>query len=130
MKRLAYIILALTLVTPLLAEKFTLKKPFNDKPIFNTLQFTAWTLIDLDTFCTYKSYWHYGLKEANPFWRDILDRPELVFTVDMIIKTSIIWGTSEIYKKNKKLAYFVIILVNVIQVYCVYNHVKAWQCKR
>lgn len=122
-----FIIFILLLTTPLYAEEFKIERSFNDKPIFNTLQFTGYALIDLDTFCTYRSRWHYGLGEANPFWRTILDKPALVFALDMAIKTGIIWGTSWLYKKNKAVAYFLIAAVNIVQIYCVCSHLEAWR---
>jgi len=114
-------------MAPLFAEEFSLKKKFNDKPIFDTLQFTAWTLIDLDTFCTYRSHWHYGLGEANPFWRSMLDKPALIFAVDMILKVGITWSLQKLYKKNKYAAYFLVVLVNIVQIHCVHSHLRAWR---
>lgn len=127
MKKIIFIILILTLANPIFAEDFKLKLSFDDEPIFNFLQYSAWVLIDLDTVCTYKSVWNYGFEEANPFWRGILDKPELVFAIDMVIKVGIVWGTSKLYKKNKLLAYGIIILVNVVQIYCVNSHLRAWR---
>jgi len=119
--------LIILLVTPVFADEFTLKKSFDDEPIFNFLQYSAWVLIDMDTVFTYRSLYNYGFEEANPFWRGILDKPALVFTIDMAIKVGIVWGTSKLYKKNKLLAYGIIILVNVVQIYCVNSHLRAWR---
>lgn len=117
----------LSLVSPIFADEFTLKKSSDNDIVFNLLQYTGWILIDLDTVCTYTSLYNYGFEEANPFWRGILDKPALVFTIDMLIKVGIVWGTSKLYKKNKLLAYAIIVLVNVVQIYCVNSHLKAWR---
>lgn len=127
MKRIICAVFILFLITPLFTEEFSLKKRFNDKPIFDTLQFTAWALIDLDTVFTYNSIWNYGLGEANPFWRSILDKPALVFTIDIILKVGITWGLQKLYKKNKYAAYFFIIAINIMQVSVVYGHLEAWR---
>jgi len=113
---------------PLFAGEFTIKKSSDDDTVFNLLQYSAWVLIDMDTVLTFRTINRYGLKaEANPFWRSILDKPALVFAIDMVIKVGLIWGTSRLYKKNKTLAYAVIILVNVVQIYCVNSHIRAWR---
>lgn len=118
MKKLIYVVFILFLATPLFSD---------DKPIFEALQFTTWALIDLDTICTYNSIWNYRLGEANPFWKSKLNKPTLVFALDMAIKIGIIWGTSKIYKKNKYIAYFLIVVVNIVQVHCIHSHLKAWR---
>jgi len=120
--------LIILLATPVFADEFTLKKSSDDDTIFNLLQYSAWVLIDLDTVLTYRTINRYGLEaEATRFWRGILDKPALVFAIDMVIKVGIVWGTSKLYKKNKILAYAIIVLVNVVQIYCVNSHLKAWR---
>ena len=132
------LILALTcllmLSSGLFAENFSLTKDFRLKNssnmdfAFGLLQRSAWFLIDLDTVLTYRNISRYGLSaEANPFWRSILDKPTLVFAVDMVIKIGIFWGTTKLYKKNKFLAYLVIALVNIAQIYYVNTHLNLWR---
>lgn len=95
---------------------------------FGLLQYSAWILIDLDAVLTYRTISRHGLSaEANPFWRSILDKPALVFAVDMVIKIGICWGTTKLYKKNKFLAYLVIALVNIVQIYHVNTHLNLWR---
>ena len=113
---------------PVFADEFTLKKSSDDDTIFNLLQYSAWILIDMDTVLTYRTINRYGIEaEATRFWRGILDKPALVFAIDMVIKVGIVWGTSKLYKKNKILAYAIIVLVNVVQIYCVHSHLKGWR---
>lgn len=127
MKRLICIIFIILLMPPLFAEEFKLKRTFNDKPIFNALQFTACILNDMDTICTYKSIWFHRLREANPFWKNKIDKPGLVFALDLVIKTGIIWGTSKLYKKSKVAAYVVVIVLNVVSAYAIYQHLSMWK---
>lgn len=131
MKKLVIITFILILTTTLFAQDFTLKlkSSFDDKPIFNFLQYSSWVLIDLDMVCTYKSIWQYGgrIREVNPFWRSIIDKPPLVFTVTTLINVGIFLGTSKLYKKNKFLAYVIIVAVNIVEIYCINTHFKAWR---
>ena len=128
MKRLIFIIFFLILINPAFAKDFKFKLSSDNETIFNLLQYSAWVLIDLDTVLTYRTINRYGLEaEATRFWRGILDKPALVFAIDMVIKVGIVWGTSKLYKKNKILAYAIIVLVNVVQIYCVNSHLKAWR---
>lgn len=127
MKRIICAVFILFLITPLFTEEFSLKKKFNDKPIFDTLQLTAWMLIDLDTVFTYRSRWHYGIGEANPFWRPLLDKPALVFALDMVIKVGITWSLQKLYKRNKYAAYFLVVAINLMQISVVYGHLRAWR---
>lgn len=119
------------LTTPVFAENFSLTKSYKPKKssnvdvAFGLLQYSAWLLIDMDTVFTYRTTWRYGLSsEANPFWRGILDKPALVFAIDIVIKVGIIWGTTKLFKKNKFLAYSVIILVNIVEIYCISTHLN------
>lgn len=129
MKKIICMIFILILSTSLFAEDFSLTKSYMPKKspkvdlAFGLLQYSAWLLIDLDTVLTYRTINRYGLNaESTPFWRSILDKPALVFVVDMVIKIGIIWGTTKLFKKNKFLAYCAIVLVNVVQIYCVNTH--------
>jgi|GEM_PF-6216811 len=117
------------LTSPIFGEGFSLsgkntrQKSFDEDTVFTLLQYSAWFLIDMDTVFTYRTIWRHGLSaEANPFWRGILDKPALVFAIDMVIKVGIVWGTSKLYKKSKLLAYCFIIGVNIVQIYCISTH--------
>ena len=129
MKKLICIMFILTLMSPLFAEEFTLKKASKNETIFNLLQFSGYFLINTDIVFTYNSIWNYGgkIRETNPFWRMILDRPPLVFTTVCLINIGIIIGSSWLYKKNKFLAYVFVALVNIIEIYCIGTHVKLWK---
>ena len=129
MRRILAILLFFCVICwSLFADEFTLKKSSDDDTIFNLLQYSAWVLIDMDTVLTYRTINRYGLEaEATRFWRGISDKPALVFAIDMVIKVGIVWGTSKLYKKNKLLAYAIIVLVNVVQIYCVHSHLRAWR---
>jgi len=122
------------LITPLFAGDFSLTKSYTCKKSSNTdtafglLQYSAWLLIDMDTVLTYRTISRYGLNaEATPFWRSTLDKPALVFAIDMVIKVGIVWGTSKLYKKSKLLAYCFIIGSNIVQIYYVGTHFDLWR---
>ena len=122
------------ITSPVFAENFSLTKDFalkkssNEDVAFRLLQFSACTLINVDTVFTYKIIWQYGLNaEANRFWRSILDKTPLVFAKVMVIHMGICWGTSKLFKKNKFLAYLVIALVNVMEIYCIVGHLSLWK---
>ena len=128
MKKFISVIFILTLMTPLFAEDFTLKKSSNAKSVFNLLQFTGINLVNIDTVISYNLIWNSKgrIKEANPFWRGFQKSPPLDFAVTYIINTGIVLGSSWLYKKNRFLAYAFIALVNIIEIYCVYSNIKLW----
>lgn len=111
-----FLFTAAFLVLPVRAEKDL---------AFKSLQFSAVTNINVDTFLTYEGIWNRGFGEANPFWQQIIDKPALVLSLDMAINTAILWGTTEIYKKDKLLAYAVVIGINLVQGYYLYKHFRA-----
>lgn len=111
-----------------LTKDFTLKKSSNTDIAFGLLQYSAWILINMDMVFTSRTISRYGLKaETNPFWRSIWDKPALVFATVMVINIGICWGTTKLYKKNKFLAYLVIALVNIVQIYYVNTHLNLWR---
>lgn len=130
-KQIATICLMILLVTGLhadTAKDFTLKKNPKADVGFTLLQGSACILADVDTILTYRGVSRWGLSyEQNPFWRNKLDKPALVFVLDMVIKTGIICATSKLYKKNKFLAYCVLIGINVVYGLVVYNHCRIWK---
>lgn len=130
-KILIFGVICFLFIAPLYAEEFTLKKSLRPETAFRLLQYSAWGLIDLDTVLTYRLVGRYGLSaEANPFWRNILDKPALVFAIDMVIKVGIVWGTSKLYKKNKLLAYVIIVAVNISYISVACLHFKVWRQHR
>lgn len=131
---LQLIIFILILASPIFAEgfsltkDFTLKKSSNVDVAFRLLQCSAWNLINMDIVFTSRTISRYGLQaETNPFWRSIWSKPALVFTTIMAINMGICWGTLKIYKKNKFLAYLIIALVNVVEIYYINTHLKLWR---
>ena len=127
-------LLCFILTAPVFAEDFSLTKSYTPKKspkvdiAFGLLQYSAVSLINVDMAFTHKTIWRYGLQaETNPFWRSIWGKPALVFTTIMAINVGICWGTLKIYKKNKFLAYLVIALVNVVEIYYINTHLKLWR---
>jgi hypothetical protein len=93
-----------------------------DDKIFRSLQFSAVVSINLDTMLTYDAIWNYGAKERNPIVGAYIDNLPLTLGIDSLINMTLVWGTNKIYKKNKTLAYAIVIGVNLIQAYCFYTH--------
>jgi len=123
-------LICLLFVAPLYAEEFTLKKSPRPETAFRLLQYSAWGLIDLDVVVTSRTISRYGLEaEANPFIRSIWHKPALVFSTIMVVKIGIVWATSKIYKKNKLLAYAIIIAVNIVEIYCIGTHFDMWHLR-
>jgi hypothetical protein len=71
---------------------------------------------------TYDAIWNYGAKERNPAVAAYIDNLPLTLGIDTALNMTLIWGTNKIYKKNKTLAYAIVIGVNLIQAYCFYTH--------
>jgi len=95
-----------------------------DDALFNSLQFSAVVSINLDTALTYDAINRYGAREGNPIIASYIDNVPLTLGIDFMINTALIWGTNKIYKKNKPLAYAIVIGVNLIQAYCFYTHYR------
>jgi hypothetical protein len=93
-----------------------------DDKVFRSLQFSAVLSINLDTMLTYDAIWNYGAKERNPAVAAYIDNLPLTLGIDTVLNMTLIWGTNKIYKKNKTLAYAIVIGVNLIQAYCFYTH--------
>lgn len=98
-----------------------------DDTVFNSLQFSAVVSINLDTALTYDAIWNYGAKEGNPIVATYIDNVPLTLGIDLMINTALVWGTKKIYKKNKPLAYAIVIGVNLIQAYFLYTHYRLRQ---
>jgi len=98
-----------------------------DDTVFNSLQFSAVVSINLDTALTYDAIWNYGAKEGNPIVATYIDNVPLTLGIDLMINTALTWGTNKIYKKNKPLAYAIVIGVNLIQAYFLYTHYRLRQ---
>ncbi len=118
-------------VAPIFADSdFTLtkniKKKTEDRTVFNLLQFSGVMLTNVDNMVTYYSLWYSNgrILEANPFWRSIHHKPALVFVTFQIVNLGIIAGSNWLYKRSKFLAYIFIIAVNIIEIYCVYGHLR------
>ena len=93
-----------------------------DDKIFRSLQFSAVVSINLDTMLTYDAIWNYGAKERNPIVAAHINNLPLTLGIDSLINMTLVWGTNKIYKKNKLLAYAIVIGVNLIQAYCFFTH--------
>ncbi len=95
-----------------------------DEVIFDSLRFSAVVSINLDTALTYDAINRYGAREGNPLVAAYIDNVPLTLGIDFMMNAALIWGTSKIYKKNKPLAYAIVIGVNLIQAYCFYTHYR------
>lgn len=95
--------------------------------VFKSLQFSAVMSVNLDTMLTYDAIWNYGAKEMNPIVASYIENVPLTLGIDFALNTALVWGTNKIYKKNKTLAYAIVIGVNLIQAYCFYTHYRMRQ---
>ncbi len=113
------------LIIPVNANDFSLSKT-KPKPVFSLLQFTGVALIKADLVVTYHSIWNSKgmIGELNPLWRGLLNKPTFMFVTYSLINIGIVIGTNWLYKKNKTLAWVFIVAVNVIEIYCVYAHLR------
>lgn len=125
-KIIVAILFFVVLIIPVNANDFSLIKTKDQKPVFNLLQLTAAASIYTDLVVTYNSIWNSKGKitEANPLWRGLLNKPTFMFFTYTLINIGIVAGSSWLYKKNKFLAWVFIITVNVIEIYCVYSHLR------
>ncbi len=98
-----------------------------EDPVFSSLQFSAVVSINLDTALTYDAINRYGAREGNPIVASYINNVPLTLGIDFMLNTALIWGTNKIYKKNKPLAYAIVIGVNLIQAYCFYTHYRLRQ---
>ncbi len=117
------------LVAPIFADSdFTLTRNIKteNRTAFNLLQFTGIALINTDIVITHHSIWNSSgqILEANPFWRSIHSTPPLVFVATYLINTGVIVGSNWLYKRSKLLAYAFIVVVNIVEIYCVYGHLR------
>jgi len=115
------------IIIPLVLILCTANALFADDAVFNSLQFSAVVSINLDTALTYDALNRYGAREGNPIVASYIDNVPLTLGIDFMINTALIWGTNKIYKKNKPLAYAIVIGINLIQAYCFYTHYRLRQ---
>jgi len=80
-----------------------------------------------DTALTYDALWNHGCYESNLFWAPLMKYPPLVMTLDMAIGAGVTILAERLYRKDKALAWALVISVNVVQGYCLYYH---WQLRR
>jgi len=65
-----------------------------------------------------------GYSEINPIGRLYIKSPQLTLAIHTALNIGTIMVTNFIYKKNKKLGWFVIISLNLIKAYVVYRNIK------
>lgn len=94
--------------------------------IFRSLQFSAVTSINLDTALAYDAIWNYGAEEKNIIVKLYINNMPLTLGIDCAMNIALVWGTSKLYNNKKKwgkpLAYAIIIAVNLVQAYILYEH--------
>jgi len=98
-----------------------------DRTPLTILCLSGSALIFADTLLTFDAIKNWNCGESNPLWRPIIHRPALVLTIDLGICAGMTWGVHKIWKKDKVLAYMLVIAVNAIQLYYMYRH---WEVRR
>ena len=127
MKRGAGLILILilgVLALPLSAQQQEPPK------LLTFLSCTISASIFADTALTYDALWNHNCYEGNFLWRPLLKYPPLVMTLDMAISAGVTLLADRLYRKDKVLAWALVIGVNLVQAYCLYYHWQLRQNKR
>ena len=97
---------------------------FADEDLFAGFQLSYVALDCLDVCSTLYGL-DVGLIEANPLAKWYIKNPTLTFAVHVVLDLAIIKGTDYLFRKDKKLAWAVIIGLNLIKTYIVYRNFKT-----
>jgi len=117
MRALVFLFLA-PLCLPLAAED-------GESPAIKILSFSFSSMVMADTSLTYDALAFHGCRESNGFWRPLMDRPGLVLGLDLAICTGVTLGVHWLYRRNKALAWVVIVGLNAVQGYMMYRQWKV-----
>ena len=97
---------------------------FADEDLFAGFQLSYVALDYVDVSLTLYGI-ELGLTEMNPLAKWYIKNPPLTFAVHVVLDLAIIKGTDYLFRKNKKLAWVVIIGLNLVKAYIVYRNLRA-----
>jgi len=96
---------------------------FAGDELFKTFQL-SYVVLDCVDICSTLYGVEIGLIEINPLAKLYIKNPVLTFAVHVVLDFAFIKLTDTLFKRNKKLAWAVIITMNLIKGYIVYRNLK------
>jgi len=97
---------------------------FANNTIFKSLQISYVGMDYADVGITTYALWK-GAKEANPLTKWYVNNPPLAIGLHTLGNALIVKWTGGLYKKNRMLAWIMIIGLNVVKAYVLYHNLRV-----